>query len=294
MTREHVVVAGIDGSTQALHAAHWAAGQAALRGAGLQLIHCYLEPIAGDGYLLAADVDEQLAAAAQQVLQDAAESVQGSYPDLLVLATLVHADPRPTLLAASASALLTVVGSKGRGRIADVVVGSVALTVASHAESPVAVIPSGGAAATNGPVLLGVCDTADSVVAVGFAFAAAAASGTEVQAVLVVDEHSTPAFVRGPARTGSEQDHREQAVLTGQLTGWAEKYPDVPVHTQVRHGRVAPQLLASGRDLPNPPGMVVVGSRGRGGLTGMLLGSTGHALIAHSLWPVVVVRPGGN
>lgn len=293
VSKERVVLAGVDGSAESLLAARWAARQAVLRNTELQLIHCYLEPYLGDGYVVSPEVGEQIEVAAQRVLDAAAEAVRGGQPDLPVRAALVYGDPRPTLLAASASAVLTVVGGKGRGRFAEVIVGSVALAVASHSRSPVAVVPSGvHLDSTAGPVLLGVCDTSDCEMAVGFAFEAAATAGSGVHAVLVIDEHLVPPFARGPARTGSELDQQQQDVLSGQLDRWQNKYPEVPVQTEIRRGRVATALLESGHQLPaGPPAMVVVGSRGRGGLTGMLLGSTGQALIAHSPWPVVVVRP---
>lgn len=297
MSRSPGVVVGVDGSTQSLLAARWAADEAQRRGLNLHVIHAFLEPTLGDGYVVSAEEDAFIRAAAQHVLDEAARSIGDAYPDLDVYSTLVHRDPRTALVAAAESAMLTVVGGKGRSRLADVVVGSVALAVAAHSRSPVAVVPPGvalDAAASAGPILLGVSDSADCVAAVGFAFDEAAVRGVPVLAALVVDEHTVPQFARGPAHAGSEQDLKEQAVLTEQLGGWPEKYPEVDLQTVVLRGRAASALVEHARQLPGTgrPSMIVVGSRGRGGLTGMLLGSTGHALIAHSSWPVVIVRDG--
>lgn len=85
------------------------------------------------------------------------------------------------------------------------------------------------------------------------------------------------------------EDQEEHAVLAEQLAGWREKYPDVPVEPVVRRGRAAEALLRHDPATPAPQ-LVVVGSRGRGGFTGLLLGSTSHDLVGHSQWPVVVVR----
>jgi nucleotide-binding universal stress UspA family protein len=93
---------------------------------------------------------------------------------------------------------------------------------------------------------------------------------------------------------GRLEDDEEHAVLSEQLAGWRDKYPDVTVRQVVRRGRPADALIRYGKLLPadQRPQLVVVGSRGRGGLTGLFLGSTSQTLICHSPWPVVVVRHG--
>jgi nucleotide-binding universal stress UspA family protein len=178
-----------------------------------------------------------------------------------------------------------------------VLLGSVALHLASHGRSPVAVVPSGTSPDGTrgaGPILLGVDASVGCEDAIGYAFDEAHARGVELIAALVVDDSTVPPFVRGPARPGSLEDQEEQDVLTAQLAGWARRYPRVTVRPAVLRGRPAGALLDCG--LGQPPGsrpcMVVIGSRGRGGLAGLLLGSTGQNLITHAVWPVVVVRPG--
>jgi nucleotide-binding universal stress UspA family protein len=81
--------------------------------------------------------------------------------------------------------------------------------------------------------------------------------------------------------------------MSEELAGWREKYPDVQVRQEVLRGQAADCLLGFAEHAPQAerPQMIVVGSRGRGGLTGFFLGSTSHALICHSKCPVIVVRP---
>ena len=294
-TRAPRVLVGLDGSDESMLAVRWAADVARRHGVALHLLHAYLEPAMGDGYVVPAAESDFVEAAARHVLDDAADAVAAAFPDLEVARTLVHGDPRPALLVAAEGAILTVVGGKGRSRFADVMLGSVALAVAAHGRGPVAVVPPGvalDAAAGDGPVLLGISDRADCLTAVGYAFEEAAVRGAAVLAALVVDDHTVPAFVREPACFGSDMQLRESAVLTEQLGGWPEKYPEVELKTVVLYGRSAAALVEHGRQLPADarPSMIVVGGRGRGGLTGMLLGSTGQALIAHSPWPVVIVQ----
>ncbi|MFC5099414.1 universal stress protein [Kibdelosporangium philippinense] len=76
-------------------------------------------------------------------------------------------------------------------------------------------------------------------------------------------------------------------MLGERLARWQEKYPEVSVDRIVAQDRPAHSLIEQARDAQ----LVVVGSRGRGGLAGLLLGSTSQALLQHAPCPVVVVRP---
>lgn len=296
--RRPEIAVGVDGSGESLVAAHWAALEGRRRGLGLRLIHGFTEPIGGyEGYALSQELDLELRNAAHHVLDVAAQSIVASFPDLKVSSDLVPADPRWALVEASGHALLTVVGGRGRGRVPEVLIGSVAQHVAAHGRSPVAVIPPGAIldeGRARGPILLGVDAAGSCEAAIGFAFDEAAGAEADLIAALVVDESEVPRFLRGPARPGSLQDREEQAALSDQLAGWAEKYPEVHVIPVVLHGRPAAALRDFGLGLPpgRHPRLIVVGSRGHTGLTSMVLGSTGRSLIAHAVWPVVVVRPG--
>lgn len=290
--RQQIVV-GLDGSPESLTAARWAAREAALRNLSLLLVHAFDIPVAGMlGYTIPAALTDGLYGSGEQVLADAAQEIRQDHPDLEITSRLVQSDPRPILVEASEGAVLTVVGTRGGGRIPEVILGSVALHITAHGRSPVAVIPAGAAVdpvgIQAGPVLLGVDGSRTSEAAVEFAFDEADRRGAPLRAVLVWDDVALRGFARVDSMTKLE-DQEEQAVLAEQLAGWCEKYPDVPVEQVVRRGRVAEALL---RHDPEPPApqLVVVGSRGRGGFTGLLLGSTSHALIGHCHWPVVVVR----
>jgi nucleotide-binding universal stress UspA family protein len=280
-------VVGIDGSVPSLAAASWAADEAARRGLALRLVHAYTVPIMGSpAYGVPPDLSEGLRLAGQEALDSALAKIAEAHPDLQVSTKLVNADPRPALVEASAGAALTVVGTRGGGRIPEVVLGSVALHVASHGRSPVAVITPNPVPAT-GTVLLGVDGLGTSEAAVAFAFEEADRLRTTLDAVLVWDDLALRGYA-GTAEIGQLEDEEEHAVLGEQLAGWRDKYPDVQVRQVILRGRPADALLQFGADIG--PQLVVVGSRGRGGLSGLLLGSTSHALICHAHWPVVVVR----
>jgi nucleotide-binding universal stress UspA family protein len=291
--QQPVVLVGIDGSAPALAAAGWAADEAARRRLPLRLVHAYTVPIMGvPAYGIPPDLSEGLRVAGQSALEAALLEIAKTHPDLQVSAELVNADPRPALVEASAGATLTVVGTRGGGRIPEVLLGSVALHVASHGRSPVAVISLPAAEAGTGTVLLGVDGSGTSEAAIAFAFEEADRREAALDAVLVWDDLALRGYA-GSREIGQLEDQEEHAVLAEQLAGWRDKFPDVPVRQIILRGRPADALLHYGaRSEDTRPQLVVVGSRGRGGLSGLLLGSTSQSLICHASWPVVVVRRG--
>lgn len=295
-TRPRIVV-GLDGSPESLAAARWAGREATLRDLPLHLVHTFVIPAVGIiGYTVPTALTDGLYATGEQVIADATTELRAAHPGLEITARLLQIDPRPALVEASTDAVLTVVGTRGGGRIPEVILGSVALHVTAHGRSPVAVIPVGADVTTaaqtetDGPVRLGVDGSRVSEAAVEFAFDEADRRRAPLQAVIVWDDADLRGLVAAGTPLDLVEDDKEHALLAEQLAGWRDKYPDVVVEQVVRRGRAAEALLRAEADRPAPQ-MIVVGSRGRGGFAGLLLGSTSHSLIGHSRWPVVVVRP---
>ncbi|MER5266584.1 universal stress protein [Actinosynnema sp. NPDC002837] len=279
------IVVGVDGSESALTAVRWAAGAAARHRAPLQLVHAYLLPKRGypDIVLSGRDVREAFEEQGRQWLGAAAASVRDLVPE--VRTSVVAAQPAAAVIAASRDARLVVLGSQGLGGFLGMIVGSVAVSVATHGHSPVVVVR--GPYPETGPVVLGVDGSPAGEAAIGFAFEEASARDATLTALIAW----TPLLAGTPYADKvrvqwDEMEEQQRQLLAQRLAGWQEKFPDVVVERRVVRERSTKALLDAGRDAQ----LLVVGSRGRGGFTGMLLGSTSQAMVYHAPCPLAVVR----
>jgi nucleotide-binding universal stress UspA family protein len=293
MQAQHVkqtVVVGVDGSESALTAVRWAAQEAVRRHLPLRLVHAFSWPDTrhfGDPGL-GLDYHEVLLRAAHKQVSAAADAAATAAPGVELERQVAAGYPIPMLEAESDHAQLLVLGSRGLGGVTGLLLGSVAVALAAHASCPVVVVRGAEDldALAQLPVVVGVDGTPNSEAAIAFAFGAADARRVPLIAVHTWWESRTdPALDVVLDWDAIEADERE--VLAQRLAGWGEKYPDVPVQRIVARDRPAHRLLEQARGAQ----LVVVGSRGRGSLSGLFLGSVSHALLHHAPCPVVVVRP---
>jgi nucleotide-binding universal stress UspA family protein len=186
---------------------------------------------------------------------------------------------------------MIVIGHTGDGGFADMLLGSTAAAVVSHAHCPVMVIRgrSGHSGSPeSGPVVVGVDGSPVSEQAVGVAFEEASARGVPLVAVHAWSDGNTASWYRTNrylAEWDSIKDG-EALALAERLAGWQEKHPEVEVRRELVQDRPRHALLERSATSQ----LIVVGSRGRGGFRGMLLGSTSQALVQHAQCPVLVVR----
>ena len=171
------------------------------------------------------------------------------------------------------------------GALGRLVLGSVSTALIQHAHCPVAVIRSGGAATPdrNAPVLVGVDGSAASEAATALAFDEASHRGVDLVAL-----HAWSDVAVFPILGMDWRDRESQGeeVLAERLAGWQEKYPDVHVQRLLVCDKPARWLIQESARAQ----LVVVGSHGRGGFPGMLLGSVSSAVAHSAQIPVVVVR----
>lgn len=292
---ENVVYVGVDGSDAASAAARWAADNALRRGAALCLVHGYVLTVrafAGE-VVYPIEIYEGGRNWQQDMLARAAESLADTHPGLEVRTLLRDGSGVQVLERAAEGGLATVVGAHGRHQFIDAVLGSTAAGMIAHASGPVVVVrndPATGEVRTEGPVIVGLDGFAGSNAALGFAFEEADLRGCELIAVHSWDDSviNNLAYAFPEAIDASLIDAEETRLLAGQLAGWVDRYPGVQVDPVVLRGAPAATLLRCADQ--RAASLLVVGSRGRGGFLGLLLGSTSQALASHASCPVAVVR----
>lgn len=279
-----MIMVGVDGSQAGLEAVSWATREAEIRGAKLCIVHvmpAWAFKMPEDAPH--ADVGHWMREGARSVLKEALDRAGGEDRHVELESRLLPGDPRRCLIEAADDAELLVVGSHGLGGFRGMLLGSVALGVSGHASCPVAVVralPS----QDRGELAVGVDGSPRSGAAIGFAFAEAALRGAELRVVHVWKQ---PVISGGPeALVVAEELARGERRLTAEaLAGWSGQFPDVKVIEQVEHGHPVDVLKAASTKAD----LLVVGSRGRGDLTGLLLGSVSHSLLHHAACPMVVV-----
>jgi nucleotide-binding universal stress UspA family protein len=135
-----VIVVGVDGSPDSSAALKWAASEARLRNAELRIIHTWSVPALSYGTYLPATAFDDVARAAERSLTAQIAEVLGDDPDIGYVTEVSEGPPASALLEAAETALLVVVGSRGRGGFAGLLLGSVSAQVAHHAHCPVLIV----------------------------------------------------------------------------------------------------------------------------------------------------------
>jgi nucleotide-binding universal stress UspA family protein len=203
---------------------------------------------------------------------------------IAITSELKCSPPVPTLVDLSEEAEMVVVGSNGRGAVGRVLLGSVSSGVVRSARCPVAVIRNEDASMPHpeqAPVLVGIDCSSASELATAIAFDEASRRGVDLRALHTWSDF---AVFEGPWLDWKSEAERS---LAEYLAGWQERYPDVKVHRLIGFDVPGRALIEESESAQ----LVVVGSHGRGRMTGMLLGSVSNAVVHSVHTPVIVARP---
>jgi nucleotide-binding universal stress UspA family protein len=233
--------------------------------------------------------DSQFRRDAEFVVEEAAADAARSQPDVTVRSVVLEGPVAATLCTLSAHAQMIVLGQRGVGGFGGLLVGSVSLAVSAHAHCPVVVVRgSSPEVRLDLPVAVGVDDSVTAKLAVGFAFEEAESRGVGLVAVRAWQPPHVPwrTDVRPLVLDTDELETAEHHALHAALTPSRDRYPAVPTTTRLVPGNATHALVTQSAEAQ----LVVVGSRGRGGFAGLLLGSVSHQLLHHSHCPVAVVR----
>jgi nucleotide-binding universal stress UspA family protein len=281
------ICVGVDGSLASQSALRWAAAEAAAHDAELTVVHAYDWRVVGNRVPVPGGIAEQAKSDAESIVATAIEQALAVAPGLTVKGEAVHNTASDMLVKASALYDLTVLGSRGHGGFASLLLGSASQHVATHAVGTVAVVRGRPDVAT-GPVVVGVDGSPASAHAAQLAFEEAIARGAEVLAVRVYIPRSAGLGVDFAVPVEDTEQRREEELrhLAEDVAAWQEKYPDVSVRTVALDGHTAEVLIG----LSSSAQLVVVGTRGHGGFAGLLLGSVGLQLLHHAECPVLIAR----
>jgi nucleotide-binding universal stress UspA family protein len=283
------VIVGVDGSPPAIRATEVAGELATRRGLPLQVMHVFSSPAMYPPFLPESPaIQVEPRALARKVLITAAEHVSELYTDLEVDTRLVEGHPAGALVDASRNAEFLVVGHRGLGGFTELLIGSVGVHVTTHAHSPVLVV-RGEPGDPDAPVVVGVDGSMAARAAAEMAFQEARLRGSDLVVALAwPPARSWPAAV---AAAGLPPQPGEIDPIEVSLGRISDRYPEVKVRRELRHGDSPTQVIA---ELATEvgAGLIVVGSRGVGGFHGLMMGGTCRALVDHAPCPLMVIPAG--
>ncbi|WP_181793390.1 universal stress protein [Streptomyces sp. WELS2] len=283
------LVVGVDGSDSSLTAVDWAVDESARHGLSLRLLHASLwenyegtRPSFGTGR----HAEKVMA---DHIVASCVERARRRNPELRVSGEAVAEDAVSALLRAGPEAFALVTGSRGRGQVAGMLLGSVSLTVAARAVCPVVVVrgEEPGRRETAGRIVVGVGDAPDGAGAVRFAVREAEVRGCALTAVRAwrspSQEPVDHMLIADDAARSREQ--RAAADLEDALREAVREHPGVDIDLRPVEGPAHRVLL----DASAGAGLIVVGAQRRHGRFGLQLGRAAHTLLHHAPCPVAVV-----
>lgn len=307
---ENAVVVGYDGSSTSEVALELAIAEASSAGTALHIMHTIAYP---DGLLGPSDLD--IDPDRDEVTQQGRERALREAPELEVSTQTSAGGAAAWLVELSSRARLVVVGGRDRSVTRAVVVGATAPQVAAHSRCPVIVVhPDGGepvppsaygsdaadagdtdkAAHAARRVVVGVDGSESGTGAVEFAFDRASRLGLGLTALACWWWQQSGPYLAGTEDFGWENSivSRQERLVSEQLAGWSQRYPDVDVKTDVVHGNPVEVLVAAAAGAGAE--MLVLGTRGRGGFSGLLLGSVSLRVLTAARRPIAIVPPAAS
>lgn len=285
-----VILVGVDGSAEAVNAVRWAAQAAALEGSDLKIVSAYTTTTSdyAPGLVIPQDVIDAIRGEVSKYVQDAAKVAEEVAPGITIHGSIAEGDAAHVMIDFSQDAEMVVLGSRGLGGFKGLFLGSVSTSVAAHAKSKVVIVPT-EATLTDGPVVVGVDDSKVSDPAVAEAYRQSDLRKAELIAVHTWTPLDADALHGFGLSAEEIEEMSQQAVeaVSERMAGYGEDYPDVKVKRVVIPEEPGKAILDTAGDSAS---LIVMGSRGRGGFTGLLLGSRSQKVLHHAQVPVMIVR----
>lgn len=280
MATRRPIAAGTNDTPQSRAAVSWAARRAHRDGVPLVILHVVDERWLSEPYPWRSVLQES----GERILAAAAALAQ-EIPGLEVTTEVLTGGVGRSLAGCSDRVSMLVVGS-GSGHFGGALADR-ALQVASSAEVPVAVVGPQETEDRHG-VVVGVDGSEEAVRAVAFAAAEADREGDELTVVYAYsppDRLPDAGFT--PELVAELMEKEERIILSETVAGLMADYPDLVVHQRLESGRDPAQALVHAAEGAR---LLVVGNRGRGGISRLVLGSTAHGILKHLPCPTVITR----
>lgn len=280
------ILVGYDHSEGSTGALGWALDEAAQTDSPVLIVHASEWLTVTPPVVIGAQPwpDERARQGAQEALDAVVSAASQQHPEVIVRGALADGPAAQRLTEMSHDAALIVLGSRGHGGFTGLLLGSTAIAVSAHAHCPVVIRPADRLGRPDGEVVVGVDRSPSSLIALDYAFDTAARHGTNLYVLGVWNIPSLP--WRPPGLDAEQIRITEEQELRDLVEQKRSRQPDVPVRAEVVIDNPAHALTQAGAQ----GRLLVVGSRGRGGLTGLLLGSVSHQALQHAQCPVAVVR----
>ncbi|PAU68377.1 universal stress protein [Bifidobacterium criceti] len=286
MVNDNTILVGVDGSHASYKATWWAANYAKHVGLSLQIVCAYSLPsyaaVSFDATYTAMGDDNAAHNDAQEILSKAKAIADEQGVDAQTL--IVTGDPSSVFVELSRNYNLIVIGNRGKGGLAERLLGTTSSSLPAYAYCPIVVVPytddKGNLMHLNNvitKVAVGSDDTKWGIRALQLAAKFAHSWGAQLDAITVVPPNTNLASDEVRGKFEDELDARLKPILA--------EYPELNVHKNIVAGNAVETLTKASRDHD----IVVVGSCGRGGFTGLLFNSTSQGLLQHSVSPVLVV-----
>ncbi len=274
----------VDGSPQSDAAVEWAARYADSRHAPLAVVHGAGRTGVG-GVPSGESGRDALLKVSRPVVEHTLSQLRRTAPGCSVKLLEPLEDPRTAVLEASADACMVVLGTRGRGPVKALLLGSVSQAVATHAPCPVTVVRTTQHPGPDAPVVVGLSLQGSAQPVLDLAFELASLQGRRLEVVHAWEPHNK--FIESLHQDQlSEVDELHQRDVAEELAGYGEKFPDVAVTREMADGSPVDVLVARSATAAH----VVVGHRDRHVLPGGL-GSVSRAVLEHAQCPVTVARP---
>jgi len=282
---ESTIFVGVDAAWQNSGALDWALREAHFRHLPVRAVHVVEEKLPAGPYFATPGVD----AATKHMMEDVGHYLAG-HDGSSTSTDILTGPPAAKLAKAAAGSAMIVVGRRGTGLLARLLIGSTAEAVAHLADVPVVVVPDRWQAYHPGaPVIVGVDESEQDDAAIAFAAAAATERKVPLRFVRVWD---LPAMYTWDAASVTDQydgwledsDKKLQAMADE----WRVKFPELEIRTETKRGHPVAGLISAAEE--TKADLVVLGGKRHGRIATMLLGSTTRGVLHHAPCPVAVVH----